>query len=110
MKDDVQRIEPSSRHGSATAVGVLAGFSLTFLTAWAANPLPWGLRDLHGIVPLVAGATREINAVAVLLDPRSLDLRNYFRAMRILLSGLVPVALGVAAAIVVDVIAVAEAG
>jgi hypothetical protein len=110
MKDDVQRIEPSFRHGRPTAVGVLAAFSPTFWTAWAANPLPWGLRDLHGIVPLVAGATREIKAVAALLDPRSLELTYYFRAMRIFLSGLVPVALGVAAAIVGDVIAVAEAG
>ena len=45
-------IEAVFRNGSVTVVGVPAGFSLSFLTAWAANPLPWQLHDLFGIVPL----------------------------------------------------------
>jgi len=49
------RIEAVFRNGSITVVGVIVGFSLTFLTAWASNPLPWSLYDLYGIVPLVAG-------------------------------------------------------
>ncbi len=53
--EDRRMLEPVFRNGSVTAVGVLTGFSLTFLTAWAANPLPWQLHDLIGMVPLAIG-------------------------------------------------------
>ena len=54
-EDGRATLEPVFRNGSVTVVGLLTGFSLTFRTAWAANPLPWRLHDLIGIVPLAVG-------------------------------------------------------
>ncbi len=101
-------IEAVFRNGSVTVVGVLAGFSLTFLTAWAANPTPWQLHDLIGIVPLAAGIVFQLIALAALLHPNSLERARYDRAIRIFLIGLVLASSGVALAIGVDAITVAE--
>ena len=101
-------IEAVFRNGSVTVVGVLAGFSLTFLTAWAANPLPWQLHDLFGITPLAAGIVFQLIALAALLHPNSLERDRYDRSIRIFLIGLVLVACGVALAIGIDALTVAE--
>ncbi len=101
-------IEAVFRNGSVTAVGVLTGFSLTFLTAWAANPLPWQLHDLFGIVPLAAGIVFELIALAGLLHPDSLERVRYDRAVRFFLIGLVLVGCGVALAVGIDALTVAE--
>ena len=103
-----EKIEAIFRNGSVAAVGVLTGFSLTFLTAWAANPLPWQLHDLFGIVPLAIGIVCELIALAALLHPNSLERARYDRAVRIFLIGLTLVGCGVALAIGVDAITIAE--
>ncbi len=103
-----QNIEAVFRNGSVAAVGVLTGFSLTFLTAWAANPLPWQLHDLFGIVPLAAGVVCELVALAALLHPNSLERARYDRAVRIFLIGLTLVGCGVALAIGIDALTIAE--
>ena len=97
-----ERIESSFRYGSAIMVGVLAGFSLAFLTNWAANPLPWGWRDLFGLIPLVLGVILELAAVWMLLDPRCLELARYRRAIGVFKAGVVLVGIGVTLAIAVD--------
>lgn len=106
--DDADRIEAVFRNGSVTVVGVVAGFSLTFLTAWAANPLPWQLHDLFGIGPLIVGIAFQLVSLAVLLHPNSLERRRYDRAVRLFLIGLVLVAAGVVIAIGIDALKVAE--
>jgi hypothetical protein len=103
-----ERIDASFRYGSTIIIGVLTGFSLAFLTAWAANPIPWGLKDLPAIAPLVAGIVLELVAVWMLLDPRSLELPRYRRAVRWFMSGVVLVGIGVTMAIVVDLVALTE--
>ena len=103
-----QKLEAVFRNGSVTVVGVLTGFSLTFLTAWAANPLPWQLHDLIGMVPLAAGIVFELIALAALLHPNSLERARYDRAVRIFLIGLILVSCGVALVIGVDAFTVAE--
>jgi uncharacterized membrane protein len=105
---DRRDIEAVFRNGSVTVVGVLAGFSLTFLTAWAANPLPWQLHDLIGLVPLAAGIVLQIVALSALLHPNSLERARYDRAIRIFLIGLVLVGCGVATAIGIDAFTIAE--
>ena len=102
------RIESSFRYGSAIIIGVLTGFSLSFLTAWAANPIPWGLKDLPAVVSLVVGVVLEIVAVFTLLDPRSLELAVYRRSIRFFTTGLILVGVGVASGILVDFIWVSE--
>ncbi len=103
-----REIDATFRNGSVTVVGVLAGFSLTFLTAWAANPLPWQLHDLIGIVPLAVGSCFQLVALAALLHPNSLERPRYERAIRIFLIGLVLSGFGVAAVIGIDAIMVAQ--
>ena len=103
-----ERIESSFRHGSITAVGVFSAFSLGFLTAWGANPIPWGLKDLFALIPIVLGVILELTSLAKLLDPRCLELPRYKQAVRFFLAGMILVSVGVAAALVVDVLSAVE--
>ena len=103
-----ERIESSFRHGSITAVGVITAFSLGFLTAWGANPIPWGLKDLFALIPIAVGVIFEMVALARLLDPRVLEVPRYRAAIRVFLVGMVLVAIGVAAALLVDFISTLE--
>jgi len=107
-RGEPERIESSFRHGSITAVGVFTAFSLGFLTAWGANPIPWGLKDLFALVPIAAGVIFEMVALAKLLDPRCLELRRYRGAVRFFLVGMVLVGIGVATALLVDFISTME--
>jgi hypothetical protein len=101
---EAEKIEAVFRNGSVTVVGVIVGFSLTFLTAWATNPLPWSLYDLYGILPLVGGVILQILALAALLRTDSLEVERYRRAIRLFLIGLAVVGIGVAIAIGVDAV------
>jgi hypothetical protein len=103
-----ERIESSFRHGSITAVGVITAFSLGFLTAWGANPIPWGLKDLFALIPIAVGVIFEMIALARLLDPRVLEVPRYRAAIRVFLVGMVLVAIGVAAALIVDFVSTLE--
>ena len=105
-----ERIESSFRHGSITAVGVFTAFSLGFLTAWGANPIPWGLKDLAPLTAIAIGVIFEMVALARLLDPRVLEVPRYRAAIRIFLIGMVLGAIGVAAALLVDFITTLEGG
>lgn len=107
-KDAPAQLEPSFRYGSTIIIGVLTGFSLAFLTAWASNPLPWGTKDLPAVVALVAGVIFEIAAVWRFLDPRSLQLPVYLHAIKLFRIGVILVGIGVALAIAVDYIAVSQ--
>jgi hypothetical protein len=102
-----ERIDAVFRNGSVTVVGVLAGFSLTFLTAWAANPLPWQLHDLLGVVPLIVGVGFQFLSLSALLNPNSLERPRYERAVRLFMIGLTLVSIGVVIAITLDAIGVA---
>ncbi|HVY19177.1 MAG TPA: hypothetical protein VHA70_03730 [Bauldia sp.] len=108
--DGVERIESSFRHGSITAVGVFTAFSLGFLTAWGANPIPWGLKDLLPLTAIAIGVIFEMVALARLLDPQVLEVPRYRAAIRVFLIGMVLVAIGVAAALFVDFITTLEGG
>ncbi len=101
-------IDATFRNGSVAVVGVLSGFSLTFLTAWAANPLPWQLHDLAGLLPLTLGIGLQLVALAALLHPNSLERARYDRAIRIFLAGLLLVGLGVVVVIALDAYFVAQ--
>jgi uncharacterized membrane protein YadS len=101
-------LEPSFRYGSTIIIGVLTGFSLAFLTAWASNPLPWGAKDLPAVLCLVVGVIFEIAAVWRFLDPRSLQLPVYLHAIKLFRIGVVLVGVGVALAIAVDYVTVSQ--
>jgi len=89
-----EQIEAVFRNGSVTVVGVIVGFSLTYLTSWASNPVPWQLHDLIGIVPLAIGVVFQLFALSALLHTNSLERPIYDRA--------VLVCIGLVAAVAVD--------
>ncbi len=99
-----QRIDATFRNGSVTAVGIILGFSLGFLSQWAANPIAWSAVDLIAAAPIITGIGLQGKAFADLLSTRSLILANYDRARRIFLIGLGLVAAGVAVAILLDIL------
>jgi hypothetical protein len=103
-----ERLEGIFRSGSVTVVGVVVGFSLTYLTAWATNPVPWHLHDLIGMTPLAVGILFQLVALAALLHPNSLERRRYDRAIRLFLIGLSCVAVGVVITIGVEALLVAK--
>ena len=99
-----QRIDATFRNGSVTAVGIVLGFSLGFLSQWAANPIAWSRIDILAAIPLVAGIVLQGKAFADLLSIRSLILDNYERARVMFLGGLALVAFGIAVAMVLDIL------
>jgi len=103
-----KRVGEEFRSGSITAVGVVTGFSLTFLTAWSASPIPWKPPDLIALAPLIVGLGLQVWALALLLDPDSLILSHYRRATRRFLAGVILTVLGVAAALAIDIAPLAQ--
>lgn len=95
-------IDAVFRNGSLTAISVVAGFSLTFLNRWAAIPGTWLPIDLVAVAAIVCGIVLQVSSLAILLWPRSLELKVYGRAIRLFLAGLGFVAIGVACAIGAD--------
>jgi hypothetical protein len=96
-------IHPLFRNGSLTAISVLVGFSLSFLSHWAGTPGKWHVADLIAVTLIVIGIGLQIWALASMLFVSSLIAAKYTRAIRLFLVGLAIVALGIAAAIVADI-------
>jgi hypothetical protein len=101
---DEPRIDSTFRNGSVTAVGIILGFSLGFLSQWASNPIAWSAVDIVAAAPIITGIGLQGKAFADLLSTQSLILANYDRARRIFLIGLGLVAGGVAVAIILDIL------
>lgn len=97
-------IDATFRNGSMTAVGIILGFSLSFITRWGANPVPWQVVDLFAVVPLLLGIAFQIWAFAVLLKPESIQHKVYVRAKNHFLLGLGGVLAGTAVAILLDIL------
>jgi hypothetical protein len=98
------RIDATFRNGSVTAVGIVLGFSLGFLSQWAANPIAWSKVDLAAAIPIIVGIMLQGKAFADLLSTTSLFARAYERARKTFLLGLALVAAGIAVALLLDVL------
>jgi hypothetical protein len=96
-------IDPEFRSGSLTAISVVVGFSLSFLSLWAGLGGRWQTFDLVAVLAIVLGIAFQIKALADLLSVGSLVLANYNRGRKIFLIGLALVAIGVACAIFADI-------
>ena len=99
----IAQIDPTFRSGSLTAIGIMVGFSLGFLTRWAAVPGAWSKADFSALAAIVIGIALQIVSLAMLLSVESLILANYNRMIRIFLAGLVLVSVGVVLAVFVDI-------
>jgi hypothetical protein len=101
------KVDAAFRNGTVTTVGIVLGFSLNFLTRWAANPVPWQKWDIVPVVPIFLGLAFQLKALADLLSTNSLRLKIYKNASRLFVSGLIITLIGVGIAITLDVLSVA---
>ena len=97
------RIQPEFRNGSLTAISVIVGFSLSFLSRWAGTPGKWHAPDLFAVGLIVTGSALQIWALGAMLFISSMIVANYERAIRIFLVGLGLVAAGVAIALLGEI-------
>jgi hypothetical protein len=97
-------IDATFRNGSLTAIGVVVGFSLGFLSRWAGLPGDWSRTDLLAVALITLGIALQIKALADLLSTKSLQLARYNRTVRVFVAGLILVAFGVVAAIFADLL------
>ena len=100
--DKHNRIDSTFRNGSITAIGVVVGFSLGFLSRWAALPGEWSRSDLLSVALITLGLALQVKSLADLLLVTSLELKRYNRSVRFFLTGLTLVGVGVVFAIFAD--------
>ena len=67
--DSAPRISGEFRNGSLTAISVIVGFSLSFLSRWAGTPGKWHIADLFAVALIVAGGV----AVALVAEITGLE-------------------------------------
>jgi len=103
-QNEDQLVEMLFRNGTLTVVGILMSFSLSFLTQWANNPLPWELVDLPTLLLLSVGIIAQGISLALLLRHNSLQRRFYDKASKWFLLGILLTVSGVISAIVIDFI------
>jgi hypothetical protein len=101
-KEEQKLIDSTFRNGSITAIGVVVGFSLGFLSRWSALPGEWSPSDLVSVALITLGLALQVKSLADLLLVSSLQLKKYNRSVRIFLAGLILVSLGVIFAIFAD--------
>ena len=65
--DGHKRVDSTFRNGSITAIGVVVGFSLGFLSRWAALPGEWMPSDLTSVALITLGLALQVKALADLL-------------------------------------------
>ncbi|AYD02535.1 hypothetical protein [Neorhizobium sp. NCHU2750] len=97
-------VEMLFRNGTLTVVGIILSFSLTFLSQWAQNPVPWTLADLPTMILLAAGIITQGSSLVLFLRHDSLRRRIYDKAAKLFLGGLAMTVAGTFLAIVVDFI------
>jgi len=95
-------VEMLFRNGTLTVVGILLSFSLTFVTQWAHNPLPWDLLDFPPILLLIAGIACQAYALVIFLRHDSLRRAIYDKGSKFFIAGLCLTATGVISAIIID--------
>jgi len=98
-----ERIDATFRNGSITAVGILTGFSLGYVSQWVSDPSPWDLYDLFAVCPLILGIILQVVALAALLSASSLYVAHYNRAKTSFLTGLILTAIGMTVAVGLDI-------
>ena len=86
--ENEQLVEMLFRNGTLTVSGIILSFSLTFLTQWANNPIPWTLIDLPTVILLSAGIVLQIAALIRFLGHDSIRRTIYDRAARHMIMGI----------------------
>src|SRR5262245_16086678 len=75
--DQSEGITDEHRNGSITAIGIVLGFSLTFLSSWMHGPEPWDYIGIVILVTLASGIALQILSLSrLLILPRTPGLRH----------------------------------
>jgi hypothetical protein len=101
---EAEKIDATFRNGSLTAVGIILGFSLSFISRWVTNPNDWSPIDVVPALFLLSGISIQIRVFADLLARDSLLAAKYDRARRQFLIGLTIFATGVGLALASDIL------
>lgn len=99
-----EKIDATFRNGSLTAAGIILGFSLSFISRWVSNPNDWSRIDILPMLLLTVGIGLQVKVFADLLARDSLIAAKYDRSRRLFLIGLGIVAIGIAIALVNDIL------
>jgi hypothetical protein len=102
--DPEEKIDATFRNGTLTAVGIILGFSLSFVSHWVSNPNDWSRIDIIPCAFLLTGIVIQVKVVSDLLARDSLLASKYDRARRAFMIGLIIVAIGMAIALVNDML------
>lgn len=103
-KPEEEKIDATFRNGSLTAVGIIVGFSFSFISNWVSNPNDWSLIDILPSALLLAGIVIQVKVLADLLSRDSLLATKYDRARRLFLIGILVIAVGMAIALANDIL------
>jgi hypothetical protein len=102
-------ISDEHRNGSITAIGVVLGFSLTFLASWARDDDQWEYSDILILLTLASGiAMQMISLRRLLILPRTPGLRHsvtdHNKAAKLFLWGTALVSAGFLLAILFEMV------
>lgn len=95
-------LDPTFRNGSVTAIGVVGGFSLAFLSNWTLMPGRWGGSALAAFILLALGIAFQLRALLGMLETQSLRRVRYNRLVKIFAIGIYLTAAGVLLALVAE--------
>ncbi len=101
-----ERIDSTFRNGSLTAIGVVVGFSLGFLSSWATADGAWNWLDMVGVGFILVGIALQIWSLSGMLGVASLIRARYERLVRLFLIALCITATGVSLAVFGDMIGI----
>ena len=92
-------ITDGHRNGSITAIGIVLGFSLTFLSSWMHGPEPWDYTGIVILLTLASGIALQIISLRrLLILPQAPGLRHsltdHNRAATLFFSGTALVSAG----------------
>jgi hypothetical protein len=99
-----EKIDSTFRNGTLTAVGIILGFSLSFISRWVSNPNDWSRIDILPAGFLLVGIVLQVKVVSDLLARDSLLASNYDRSRKLFMIGLIIVAIGMGIALVNDML------
>jgi hypothetical protein len=99
-----EKIDSTFRNGTLTAVGIILGFSLSFISHWVSNPNDWSRIDILPAGFLLVGIVLQVKVVSDLLARDSLLASNYDRSRKLFMIGLIIVAIGMGIALVNDML------
>lgn len=95
-------LDPTFRNGSVTAIGVVGGFSLAFLSNWTLMPGRWSGSAFVAFALLALGIAFQLRALVGMLETSSLRRVRYNRLVKIFAIGIYLTAAGVLLALIAE--------